>query len=188
MTGFDVLVSSVFLTAISAIIIFVISFIKGIVARTEWGPKIPGEVWIAVSVLFGIVIAVLANYNAINQVMGASPEASLIPSFFQQGIGGNLTTGVLIGLQTKVVYAVSTPIAAVLKAKKEEAKVVTATAMGACDTTSPVTTPAPIIPSIQEPQKIAEKEYEIAVARLPKTDGVAYILLDGVAYKVKKGE
>jgi hypothetical protein len=190
MTGFDVLANTVFLTVVSAIIIFIISFIKGILARTSWGPNIPGEVWILVSVAFGVLIAVLANYNAIEQVLGSSPDVSVVPAFFQTGIGGQLTTGVLVGLQTKVVYAVSTPIAAVLKSTKEKAKVETAVATGTCGPSTDSLPAIPLsvstLPVVNLPNSNIVKE--IAVAKAVSKGSIAYVILDGVAYKYQPTE
>ena len=190
--GFDVLQSTVFLTAVSAIIIFVISIVKGLVGRTSWGCKLPGEVWIGVSIVFGMLIAVLANFNAIESVLGASPDGSgSIPLVLSQGLGGKLLTGLLVGLQTKVVYSVSTPIAAKLKSVKEENRVKTEIAKneGVAISSAPVCVPTPI--AVSNPVIVAETKIlpdpntvkEIAIGKTITNQGVAYVILDGVAYK-----
>ena len=53
------------IASVSTAIFFVIDFVKRVYYKLPWGwvQKTPGEVWFALSILFGVMIAILVYWD-----------------------------------------------------------------------------------------------------------------------------
>lgn len=105
--------------AIGSVIAFIIQIIKVLLQKLpwKWAQSIPSTVWIVISVLMGIGIAVYMNYNVLDEVI---KENLPIPEFAKVVI-----TGIGIGGSSKVVYDVAAPVGAKLTAVRKESEIKT---------------------------------------------------------------
>lgn len=157
---------------IIGVIVVVIQWVKQLLEKTSWVwvRKMPGEVWFLVSVVLGIAASLILNYNAISEATGG---AIAIPSTL-----GKVATGIGMGLSSKVTHAVATPIAAKLKEVKEVAKINTETLGNGCVTGTPVVSPVPIAPKLED---------EVILMKFTDSKPDA-VLINGKVYKLDKGE
>ena len=121
------------IAAASTAIFFVIDFIKKLYYKLPWGwiQKTPGEVWFALSIAFGIGIAVILFWNSF---FGADASLS----------GGLASTayGLVSGAGSKFINSLASTAGARLKASKEEALAKTATITnGKKEESKPIDTP-----------------------------------------------
>lgn len=74
----------------------------------KWVQKIPGEVWVGLSIALGIIAAILLKVNAVDSLIQNS-------GVVVDGIKGYIATGFLIGTSSNVVQEVVKPIGKKLK-------------------------------------------------------------------------
>jgi hypothetical protein len=106
------------IAAASTAIFFVIDFIKKLYYKLPWGwiQKTPGEVWFALSIAFGLGIALILFWDSFFGV-DASVSTGLASTFY----------GLISGAGSKLMNSVFGTAGAKLQASKEEAKAKTAT-------------------------------------------------------------
>lgn len=177
MDGTTLLENVAFVGVIGGGISFVIQFIKTLLAKLpwKWCQKIPGEVWIALSVVFGIAVTIMINYNALTEAFGSQIPVS--------GTLAEVITGTLIGASSKVVHAVATPIGAKLKTAKEEAIKAEEVVLQVEEPVTPMNTPTEAL--VEVPQYIANDE---VLLMKYTTNNPDCVIVNGVLYKLEKGD
>lgn len=172
MDGLDLLENVAFVGTVSSAIVFVIQFIKNLFQRASWKwcQKIPSEVWVILSVAMGIAAALAMNYDALTEAFG--------PTVPVTGTLAEVATGTLIGVSSKVVHAVATPIGAKLKEVKENALLQTESSSGesGCVTGATVVAPTSFI-----------SKDKVLLVKSTTVDP-DFALINGNIYKVEKGE
>jgi len=151
------------IASVSTAIFFVIDFIKKMYYKLPWGwiQKTPGEVWFALSILFGVAVAILVYWD----------------NFF--GSGATLTDGLsatvyglVSGAGSKFINAIASSAGAKLKASKEEASAKTAAITNGKKEEAVVTPEMPLGGTVQTPtftesstpsleERIAETKHRI---------------------------
>jgi hypothetical protein len=166
------------IASVSTAIFFVIDFIKKLYQKLpwRWTKKTPPEVWFALSILFGVAVAILVYWD----------------NFFGAGatLAGGISSavyGLVSGAGSKLINSIASSAGAKLKASKLEA-------------TSKIE--APISSTIEVPQtetpmgtvetpvfhEEIPKESNVEVVKKLMVDG-DYVIIDGSVYKItKEGE
>lgn len=162
------------IASVSTAIFFVIDFIKKLYQKLPWGwaKKTPPEVWFALSILFGIVVAILVYWD----------------NFFGAGatLAGGISSavyGLVSGAGSKLINAVASSAGAKLKVSKLEA------------TAKVETIPTEILASdipmgvVEAPiyQEEPPKEPKVEVVKKLMVAG-DYVIIDGSIYKITKEE
>jgi hypothetical protein len=178
------------IASVSTAIFFVIDFVKRVYYKLPWGwvQKTPGEVWFALSILFGVMVAILVYWD---NFFGSAATVS-------DGLSSTVY-GLVSGAGSKFIHAVSSSAGAKLKATKEEAKAKiekpSETVLGeAADATCvPPTVTEAATPTVQEQidnvkEKIDKKlnapTVEVVKKVTPEGD---YVIVDGKVYTITKG-
>lgn len=176
------------IAAASAAIFFVIDFIKKLYHKLpwKWVQKTPGEVWFALSMVFGIGIALALFWD----------------NFF--GTGATLSSGaasaaygLVSGAGSKFINSLASSSGARLKAAKEEAIAKTTNMKKDVPKTTDVLleefvqTPACVgITTSVEEARVMEFSPSAPIVEIVKkvTSKGDYVIIDGTVYKLTKGE
>ena len=181
------------IASVSTAIFFVIDFIKKLYYKLPWGwvQKTPGEVWFALSVMFGVAVAILVYWD----------------NFFGTGatVSGGISAtvyGLVSGAGSKFINAIASSAGARLKTSKEEAlakapSANTGVVLGSAAEPT-VVPPEPVIeaatPTIEQrieetKQKISnqlgESIHNVELVRKAKIDA-DYVIIDGTVYEITK--
>lgn len=177
MDGLDLLENVAFVGTVSSAIVFVIQFIKNLFQRASWKwcQKIPSEVWVILSVAMGIAAALAMNYDALTEAFG--------PTVPVTGTLAEVATGTLIGVSSKVVHAVATPIGAKLKEVKEGALLQTESLNKPSECSTGVTEAPPIDVTPVPPTN----KDEVLLVKLSSVNP-DIVIVNGAIYKVEQGE
>lgn len=162
-------------------IVAIIQFVKAMLEKTDWQwvRKMPGEVWFGVSILMGVVAALLLNYNALQEAIGTSlPISDKLAT---------VATGIGMGLSSKVVHAVATPIGAKLKEIKETAKVNSELLQTPVVCPPDISGSTVVSPSVMPITPAAPVEPEVILLKTTESNP-DYVLIDEKVYKRQKGE
>jgi len=195
------------IASVSTAIFFVIDFVKKLYYKLPWGwiQKTPGEVWFALSVLFGVAVAVLVYWD----------------NFFGTGatVSGGISAtvyGLVSGAGSKFINAIASSAGARLKTSKEEALAKADTITnGKTDTVLGSAAEAPAVPPepvteaatpdaslekrIEETKKRIEQKHEESIIMIPKETDIPlvqlvqrmkteadYVIIDGKVYEITK--
>jgi hypothetical protein len=175
MEGFTFLDNIEVAGIIIAVIVAIIQFIKKLLEQTNWGwvRRLPGEAWFGISIGLGIAASFLFNYNAIQEAVG---NALVVPDVLAK-----VATGIGMGLSSKAVHAVATPIGAKLKEVKEAATVNTEVLQS-----GPVC-PTPEIAPVSVEQPFAESMNPEVILLKTTESNPDYVIVGDKVYKRPKG-
>jgi len=178
------------IASVSTAIFFVIDFIKKSYYKLPWGwtQKTPGEIWFALSILFGIAIAILVYWD---NFFGAGATIS----------GGISATvyGLVSGAGSKFMNSIFGTAGAKLKVYKEEAKAKAAAVTNGKKEEPVLTAPSePEMPSLEERVEEAKQKIEEKVQQKTSVDIVEvvkklapegdYVIVNSKVYKLTKEE
>jgi len=170
------------IASVSTAIFFVIDFIKKLYYKLPWGwiQKTPGEVWFALSILFGVGVAIIVYWD---NFFGTGATLS-------DGLSAT-TYGLVSGAGSKFMNSIFGTAGAKLKAYKEEAK---EKIESKPETVMEVSTPE-IEEATPKPEKIPEDSITmipnkvevplIELVKKMKTDA-DYVIISDKIYRIEK--
>jgi len=180
----ELLQDAAVLTTLSTVIFFVVEFIKKVVQKLAPNRKIPGEIWYALSIIFGVGLAIAVFWNDFFG-QGTSLKASISTAIY----------GLTSGVGSKLINSVASYAGAKFKASKEqlqskeETVITTPIESSSCSHLEEVSsteqtsvTPITNMPTYEIPEENLEVQLFVPLDNLPQD---CYTIINGKIYKVK---
>jgi hypothetical protein len=175
-----VLQDGALIAGVSTAIFVVIDFLKRIYYKLPWGwiQKTPGEVWFALSIILGLLVALVVLWPTLTSGEG--------------GIVDKATTaiyGVVFGGGSKLINSVFSSAGAKLKASK---------VANTAKAETPVQAEVPVFPDVETsvvqetPTTVTETIFAnkpaVAFAKEINNTSIDYVIIDGTLYDTRKEE